>query len=452
MPASGAGAARSKPPPRVRRSWILVALLLALAVSLHLAAEAVAQRAETPFPLTPSLRFHPARAHLFSPDAIPFDELGRDRLPLRYTLRPGETLVSVLESLGVERPQGHWAARAASEVTDLRKLRAGDAYMAFFRQDSLSALHLSVRDEGRLELVRQGSDWRAEMRPYLRSTELAAVRGTLDGLLEEAIRRSGGEPVLAYAMADVLQWDLDFNRDLQLGDSFEVLYERVFLDRSYHDIGQVLALRYANAGRMLTAYQFGEADDYYDRDGRPLRKMFLRSPLRYSRVTSGFSKRRFHPVLKTYRPHYGVDYGAPTGTPVRVTASGVVVSAGWEGGGGRMVRVRHTNGYLTAYLHLSGFADGIRSGARVRQGDVVGYVGATGLATAPHLDYRVQLAGRWIDPLSLPNEPAPPIPDDELPLFRAWRDALDASLDAGEPRPEVLIAARPGGDRSPALR
>ena len=452
MPASGADGARSKPPSRVRRSWILVAVLLALGVSLHVAAEAVAQRAETPFPLTPSLRFHPARAHLFSPDAIPFDELGRDRLPLRYTLRPGETLVSVLESLGVERQEGNWAARAAAEATDLRKLRAGDAYTAFFRQEALSALHLSVRDEGRLELVRHGSDWRAAMRPYMRSTELASVRGTLDGLLEEAIRRSGGEPVLAYAMADVLQWDVDFNRDLRLGDDFAVLYERVFLDGTYHDIGQVLALRYSNAGRLLTAYQFGEGNDYYDRDGRPLRKMFLRSPLRYSRVTSGFSNRRFHPVLKTYRPHHGVDYGAPTGTPVRVTASGVVASAGWEGGGGRMVRVRHPNGYLTAYLHLSGFADGIRAGARVRQGDVIGYVGATGLATAPHLDYRVQLSGRWLDPLSLPNEPAPPIPEDDLPLFRAWRDALDASLDAGEPHPELLTAAWLGEAPSPTLR
>ena len=222
---------------------------------------------------------------------------------------------------------------------------------------------------------------------------------------------------LAILMSEVLQWDLDFTRDLRLGDRFRVAFETVYLDGSYESLGGISGLIYDNDGRRLEAYRFGDDGGYYDPEGRPLRKMFLRSPMRYSRVTSRFSHRRFHPVLKSYRPHYGVDYGAPVGTPVRSTAGGRVAFAGWDRGGGNTVKVRHPNGYLTAYLHLSRFAKGITPGRRVGQGEVIGYVGSTGLASGPHLDYRVQRSGRWIDPLSLKSEPAEPVPEEQLPAF-----------------------------------
>ncbi|MFQ5350912.1 MAG: peptidoglycan DD-metalloendopeptidase family protein, partial [Thermoanaerobaculia bacterium] len=263
------------------------------------------------------------------------------------------------------------------------------------------------------------------------------MAGALRGSLEGSIRRAGGSPVVAYEMADVLQWDLDFNRDLRAGDRFEIVYEEVFLDGTFESIGDILALRYDNDGRLHEAYRFGDPPGYYDGEGRPLRKMFLRSPLRYSRVTSRFSGKRFHPVLKRYRPHYGVDYGAPTGTPARVTGSGTVVFAGWDGGGGRTVKVRHPNGYLTAYLHLSRFAAGIRKGRRVAQGDTIGYVGSTGLANGSHLDYRVQLNGRWVNPLAMKVEPAPPIPDDQLAGFVDRRDRLRRALIDGVLEPAL---------------
>ena len=261
-------------------------------------------------------------------------------------------------------------------------------------------------------------------------------------------------------MADVLQWDLDFNRDLQPGDRFEVLYEEVYLDGEPYGLGDVLALTYQAGRRRLEAYRYGE-DAYYDADGQPLRKMFLRSPLPYSRVTSRFSHRRFHPVLKVYRPHWGVDFGAPAGTPVRVTAGGVVVSAGWDRGGGKTVKVRHPSNYVTAYLHLSRFAKGIRGGARVAQGEVVGYVGSTGLATAAHLDYRVQRNGRWIDPLTLAGVAAPAIPKAESARFAARRDELRLGLRTGgaPPRDEAAVLAAgsqpadgAGGTSAPAAR
>ncbi len=220
------------------------------------------------------------------------------------------------------------------------------------------------------------------------------------------------------------------------------MFEEVYLDGRFESIGAILALHYVTGGRRLEAYRFGDPAGYYDAAGR-LRKLFLRSPLRYSRVTSRFSHRRFHPILKRYRPHYGVDYGAPTGTPVRATGSGTVTSAAWDSGGGRMVKVRHPNGYQTAYLHLSRFAAGVRPGRRVAQGEVIGYVGATGLATAPHLDYRVQLNGRWINPLAMKMEPAAPLRDDQRKAFDARRHQLELALAGGELVPLLEPAETP---------
>ena len=431
---------------------LVIGGLIVIALSLYGANRWVEQHADSPLPLFPTLAYDPARDHLASPEAIPWDRLPVQPLPFHHTLHAGETLASVLRALGVDAAEGQAAVAAAAELTDLRKLRAGDSYTVFYERDSVVAVHLSIRDRGRLELARAALGWEGRFVAYERHVEVRAIRGTLTGLLETAIEAAGGDATLAYLMADVLQWDLDFNRDLRLGDTFEVLYERVFLDGDLRDLGRVLAMTYDSADRRLSAYMYGEDGDYYDAEARPLQKMFLRSPMRYSRVTSGFSSRRFHPILKTYRPHFGVDYGAPKGTPVRVTANGVVASAAWDKGGGRVVKVRHANGYLTAYLHLSGFADGIRSGSRVRQGQIVGYVGSTGLATAPHLDYRVRLAARWINPQALTNDPAPPIPEQQLPDFFVWRQALDESLSDGAPRPEVLTATRSTEAQTDAFR
>ena len=207
-----------------------------------------------------------------------------------------------------------------------------------------------------------------------------------------------------------------------------MLFQEVRLDGEFHEVGTILAAIYDNHGRVHEAYRYGEASVYYDGEGRPMRKMFLRSPLRYSRITSQFSRRRFHPVLKTYRPHYGVDYGAPVGTPVQVTAGGTVTFAGWDRGGGKVVKVQHSDGYMTAYLHLSRFGSGIRPGARVRQGDIIAFTGATGLASGPHLDYRVKKGNTWIDPLGLKSVREEPIPTSRLAAFRAWRDDLRAGM------------------------
>lgn len=420
------------PDTRRRLRLLLPAVLVVLAAVLHVGALRVGSWASSPYPVTQTPAWRPG-----SPVA-PFDRVDTPAagriLPSPVELRRGETLGTALERLGATPQEVRSLAEAMAatgEDLDPRRLRPDYGYVAWFDDDlGLAAFEIALDGKGRARFSREGDRWSSNWRPYLRSLERRTLIGELDGSLEGSIRDAGGDPVLAYRMADVLQWDLDFNRDLQPHDRFEVVYDAVYLEGEYHNVGTIHALAYENGGRRLEAYRWGPEGEegYYDGEGRPLQKLFLRSPLPYSRVTSRFSLRRFHPVLKRYRPHYGVDYGAPVGTPVRVTANGVVRFAGWDNGGGNMVKVSHPNDYLTAYLHLSRFAKGVRPGRRVRQGEVIGYVGATGLATAPHLDYRVQHRGGWIDPLTIKSVPADPIPEADLAAFLASRDRLLADL------------------------
>lgn len=416
--------------------------LILLAAGLFLSTHSLEAYYRSPFPLAPVPRFN---ERIVLPTEATA-RLGEARVPVEAQLLRGETVTEVFEKLGLQGSAAQEATNALAEHVELRRLKAGNRYAAFFNPDSsLASFELTLAGDGRVEMRRDESAgwWAADWRPFQRSVEVRALRGELDGPLESSIRRAGGPLPLAYRMADILQWDLDFARDLQKGDSFEILYEEILLEGEPHDVGRILAAVYENDGRRHEAYRYGDSGVYYDGEGRPLKKMFLRSPLRYSRVTSNFSHRRFHPVLKIYRPHWGVDYGAPVGTPVQVTANGVVTFTGWDRGGGNVVKVRHTGGYVTAFLHLSRFARGIRPGARVRQGDIIAYTGATGLASGPHLDYRVQRNGQWINPLSLKGVRDEPIPTSQLASFRAWRDDVRASMARGIVPPGLAV---PGED------
>ena len=268
-------------------------------------------------------------------------------------------------------------------------------------------------------------------------SQVLRLEGVVESSLFGAMDTAGGGPDLAVRMAQIYQWDIDFLRDLRKGDTFVVVADRQTVEGEFFGWGTVFAARFVNDGRTLDAVVYPDDSGrlgYYDLEGRPLRKQFLRSPLKFSRVTSRFSMSRFHPVLRRRMPHYGVDYGAPTGTPVHVTADGTVRFAGRKGGGGNMVTVRHTNGYETNYLHLSRYGKGIRKGVRVSQGQVIGFVGSTGLSTGPHLDYRVTLNGKWINPLSISSPPVKPLSQDRLQRYLAHALAV-LSLIVDEPPP-----------------
>jgi murein DD-endopeptidase MepM/ murein hydrolase activator NlpD len=418
---------RAKLAPHILRLALPLGLSL-LALGLFLTTQTLQAFNRSPFPLTPTSRFS-ERVTLPTESTA---QIGQARLPVELKLLRGETVNQVFEKLGLRGAEAREASSVLAEHVSLRSIRAGNQVSAFFNADrSLASFELVVDGSGRLEMSRQGARWATSWQPFQRTAELRVLRGRLEGSLESSIRDGGGPVELAYRMADVLQWDLDFSRDLRRGDSFDLLYEDILLDGAHHDIGRVIGLVYDNQGRRHEAYRWDDSGTYYDGEGRPLRKMFLRSPLRYSRITSLFTQSRFHPVLHTYRPHYGVDYGAPVGTPVEVTANGEVLAAGWDRGGGNVVKVRHAGGYVTAYLHLSRFAAGIRPGARVRQGDVIAYTGATGLASGPHLDYRVKHNDEWIDPLTLKGVRDEPIPSFRLASFHSWRNSLLSAFQTG---------------------
>jgi murein DD-endopeptidase MepM/ murein hydrolase activator NlpD len=269
------------------------------------------------------------------------------------------------------------------------------------------------------------------------TSEVLRLEGAVESSLFGAMDAAGGGPELAVRMAQIYQWDIDFLRDLRKDDTFVVVVDRQTVEGEFYAWGTVFATRFVNDGRTLDAVVYPDESGrlgYYDLEGLPLRKQFLRSPLKFSRVTSRFSMSRFHPVLRRRMPHYGVDYGAPVGTAVHVTGDGTVTFAGRKGGGGNTVSVRHTNGYETNYLHLSRYGKGIQRGARVSQGQVVGYVGNTGLSTGPHLDYRVTLNGKWINPLAISSPPVQPLSEERLQRFLAHALAV-LSLIIDEPPP-----------------
>jgi murein DD-endopeptidase MepM/ murein hydrolase activator NlpD len=428
---------RAKLAPYILRLALPLGLTL-LALGLFLTTHTLQAFNRSPFPLTPTPRF----SERFTLPTESTAQIDLARLPLERNLLRGETVNQVFEKLGLRGVEAREASGVLAEHVSLRSIRAGNRYSAFFNADrSLASFELLVDGSGRLQMSRQGDRWATTWQPFQRTAALRVLRGRLEGSLESSIRDAGGPVELAYRMADVLQWDLDFSRDLRRGDSFDLLYEDILLDGAHHDIGRIVGLVYDNQGRRHEAYRWDDSGTYYDGEGRPLRKMFLRSPLRYSRITSLFTQSRFHPVLHTYRPHYGVDYGAPVGTPVEVTAHGEVLAAGWDRGGGNVVKVRHAGGYVTAYLHLSRFAAGIRPGARVRQGDVIAYTGATGLASGPHLDYRVKHNDEWIDPLTLKGVRDEPIPSFRLASFHSWRNSLLSAFQTG------IAPNLPGFDR-----
>lgn len=355
------------------------------------------------------------------------------------------TLAGIFNEHELEGGLATRVIEAVRPVFDPRRIRAGNAYQLVFAADgSLRRFEYHVDNDQFLQVrnrTETASTFDAELVPYVKERIEISMRGFIDPehtSLVGALNGGGENVMLGIKMAEVFSGEIDFNNELRLGDRFDVLFEKYFRDGEFAGYGDVVAAEFVNKGRRVQAFRFTVPGDdealYYDDQGRSLKRLFLRSPFRFEpRVTSRFSYRRLHPVLGVHRPHLGVDYGAPTGTPVIAVATGQVVSAGRSSGSGNMVRLRHTNGYETYYLHLSAFAEGVRSGTRVVQGQVIGRVGATGLATGPHLDYRMRKHGKFVNPLlehrKLP--PGDPVPEQYLEVFYATRDqTLEQMLSA----------------------
>jgi murein DD-endopeptidase MepM/ murein hydrolase activator NlpD len=338
-----------------------------------------------------------------------------------FTVEDGDTIDDVLQTAGLSGREASSLAFGLAQSIDLRRLRPGNLVRCHFdATGTIDSIELKVNGWGQLDAVRKGERFEVTPRPAEQREIETTIAATIETSLYDALRAAGEGPQLVQQLVDVFQWDVDFFA-LQRGDSFSVVVAKKYAGSDAMGYGPILAARFLYDGVTYEAFRNESPDGhagYYSRSGTPLRKQFLRAPLKFTRITSGFSGRRFHPILQCFRPHHGVDYGAPKGTPVMTTADGVVIEAGRKGGEGNYIRIRHTSRIDTYYLHLSRFAKNVRRGAKVQQGDVIGYVGSTGLATGPHLDYRVTEAGKWLDPLKLKSITPDPLRVDALRQFR----------------------------------
>ncbi len=337
-------------------------------------------------------------------------------------LAQGDTFASLLARLGVNGQDTSRLLREAGNGRALRALRPGTTVRAVTTEDGeLLSLRFLVGKDTLVGFDRDGPGFRAVQEKVELTSRVLIRSGEIRSSLFAAADEADVPDAVASQLADIFGGDIDFHRDLRKGDRFLVVFEQLVHEGRPVRTGRVLAAEFVNNKKTFRAVWFDGEDgegNYYAPDGKSLRKAFLRSPLEFSRVTSGFAM-RFHPILQTWRKHNGIDYGAPVGTRVRATANGVVEFAGVQGGYGRLVILRHGNGITTAYAHLNGFASGIQRGARVSQGETIGYVGATGWATGPHLHYEFRVGNEHRNPLTIALPAADPVPPGQMAKFKA---------------------------------
>jgi murein DD-endopeptidase MepM/ murein hydrolase activator NlpD len=349
----------------------------------------------------------------------------------------GSVLRDALSPSGV-----HTLVEAARPVYDLARLSVGHPFGVTFGPDGLVAAFTYGIDELRtLHVTRRDGAYQAEVLTREYEVRPSVAQGLITSSLYGAVSDAGEDDQLAVDLAEIFAWDVDFNTELRRGDSFRVAVEKLYLDGRFVRYGRVLSAELVRGPRVVTALWFDSRSGagYYTPDGNPMRKAFLRSPLKFSRVSSGFTRARFHPILKRMRPHLGVDYAAPVGTPVRASGDGVVTLAGWSGGYGKTVKLRHPNGYQTLYGHLSRI--NVKRGQRVAQKEIIGAVGTTGLSTGPHLDYRMIKNGTFVDPRKLKSPAAEPILASERGLFEAERWRQLAFLGSSAPASDEALPA-----------
>ena len=321
---------------------------------------------------------------------------------------------------------------------ELEKLPDGTLKMFSYAVDLDKYVEVSLTDQG----------YKAEMKPFAYSTRRELIAGTIRGSLFQTLNELDEGDELALEMAETFSYDIDFNTELQPGDHFKVAVEKQHRDDGgFVKYGRILAAEFSNKGKVYSAFRFTDSEgrsEFYDAAGRALRRDLLKSPLKFSRVSSKFSRRRFHPVLGVFRPHLGVDYSAPTGTPIYAAGSGRVAVAGWKNGFGKFIQIQHGSEFSTMYGHLSRFAASLQAGEKVQQGQLIGYVGATGLATGPHLDYRIARKGVFVNPLGVKFQPSVPLKPEYRLAFEAkkqeWQSQL-ARLDFASPQQIVAMNA-----------
>lgn len=351
--------------------------------------------------------------HIESP-RLPVEEL------YPYKIPPKSTFYTILRGLSVEPQTIHKIVEATKPVMDLSRMNPGARFSLNYDNNVLTGLNFRFSAVDKLELRKSGEQWLARKITETVEKRVIAFKGIVTSTLWESAEEANMDPSLVVQLAEIFGWEVDFGREVRANDRWRLTVEQKYVNGEPVGWGNILAAHYENAGQLHSAVYFenNAVTGYFAPDGSSLKRMFLKSPIPYGRITSRFTRKRFHPVLKISRPHLGVDFGAPTGTPVRAVGSGTIVLASWSGGGGRTVKISHNSMYRTSYLHLSRFGTGIRRGTRVNQGQIIGYVGTSGLSTGPHLHFEFWSGGRVVDPLGEKFPAADPVPKDLMSIFR----------------------------------
>lgn len=353
-----------------------------------------------------------------------------------YLIKNGENPASILARLGFSPAMADSINRASGEILDPTRIRAGMSYYTFCTRDSLPeikyiAFAKNLTDFAIIDLTKE----HVTAYPFnkLVTTRRRYLEATLSSSLWNEIKGMGADPLLAIKLSDVFAWQIDFF-DVKEGDSFQVIYHEEFIEDSIPlNISSVEGAIFNHIGKRYIAIPFVQdsVTEFFDEEGNSLRKAFLKAPMDFFRITSRFTNSRFHPVLKRYRAHHGVDYAAPVGTPVKTIGDGTVIAKGYQGGGaGNFLKIQHNTAYATTYMHLSRFKKGLRIGSRVQQGEVVGYVGSTGLSTGPHLDFRVYKHGKAINPLHMEAPLSKPVSPELMDSFRIVKQRVLLELDS----------------------
>lgn len=339
----------------------------------------------------------------------------------------GETFFDIFKRNELDQGDLYRIAKASKTVYDLGRVAQGHAYgILVDNERHVKAMTYGINDYWTLNVTFTEKGFSAVKSPVPYEKKTVIIGGVIKNNLVSSVK----DIQLALALSDIFAWDIDFNTDLRKGDTFKLAVEELWLDGEFKKYGNILGAEFINNKRPYFAYMFeqNEKSDYYDRSGKSLRRAFLKAPLSYRRISSGYTRKRFHPILRAYRPHLGVDYSAPRGTPVSSVGDGTVVLAGRRGQNGKQVVIRHSNGYKTYYGHLSSIKRGIRKGRKIKQGQIIGYVGSTGLASGPHLDYRIKRSGRFVNPLRLRLPRGDTIKAAHMSEFEELKDEIDRKL------------------------
>ena len=352
----------------------------------------------------------------------------------KHSIASGESFGALLGKRGIGTAQIYKIAAAVEDQFNVRRIRAG-IEVQFATGDSSLFPSYFIYPESKYEywIIGLQDSIYAKKVEKEREVRRRAISGTIDDALYLSVGRSGGTQALAMSLVEVYAWTIDFFR-LQKGDAFSVIYEEEYVDDTvYVGFKSIVAANLTHMGNDFYSFPYENElgfHDYYDEEGRSLRKTFLRAPLNFTRISSRYSGRRFHPVQKRWKAHLGTDYAAPTGTPIMTTADGVIIAAQYTSANGNYVKVRHNSTYATQYLHMSKIKPGIRNGVKVKQGDVIGYVGSTGLATGPHVCYRFWANGRQVDPYKQKLPDAKPLTADRMEAYQSYMTRLKVELDS----------------------